>query len=317
MAFVDIIIPAYNAASFLPKALDSVEAQTFRDWRILLVDDGSRDHTSVVVAPYQQRLGEKLLYIRKDNAGLPAARNTAIQHATAEFLAILDADDVWLPNRLESTLAPFRNRPEVGLVYGFVSRIDANDRVVEVHNKRNAHAEGRVAPYIYMRMLDLPCPTVTFRRKCVEEVGVFDETLRATEDRDLWLRIAQRYEVALAPEIVAYYRISPGGMTKDSDRMLRAQRQFIQKHYGTPGCGWRERRVALSWIYRQRAETLADLTQRSKALGSALRAFLYYPFQQANARVLASVLLRWLGFFRNRHIDATRNPANYSNAPTL
>ena len=82
-------------------------AQTFEDWRILLVDDGSTDETSTIIAPYRQRLGEKLLYLPKANGGLPAARNTAIRHSTAEFLALLDADDIWLPNRLEESLKVF------------------------------------------------------------------------------------------------------------------------------------------------------------------------------------------------------------------
>ena len=306
MPTVDVIVPAYNAAHFLPRALRSVEEQTFQDWRILLVDDGSQDNTAEVVAPFRERLGTKLMYIRKENAGLPAARNTAIRHSDAEFLALLDADDVWLPHRLEATLAPFRNRPEVGVVYGFVSRIDAEDRVVQTFATRNKHAEGRIAAYIYMRTLNLPCPTLTFRRRCVDEVGLFDETMRATEDRDLWLRIAQHYEVALAPEIVAYYRISPQGMTTDADRMLNAQLRFVDKHFGTPFCGRRERRVALSLIYRQRAETLSDKVGQRKAVASAFRAFTYWPFQIATLRTLAAVTIRATGLLKNRRFDPNR-----------
>lgn len=306
MPTVDVIIPAYNAARFLADALNSVEAQTFTDWRIVLVDDGSQDNTPEVVAPFRERLGDKLLYIRKENGGLPAARNTAIKNSDSPFLALLDADDVWLPRRLEASLAQFQDRPDVGLVYGFVQRIDAAGNVLDTFATRNPHGEGRVAAYIYMRMLDLPCPTVTFRRRCVEEVGLFDETLRATEDRDLWVRIAQHYEVALAPEIVAYYRVSPNAMTTDGDRMLKAQLTFVQKHFGTPGLGRRERRVALSWMYRQRAETLSDRQQRRKALASALRAFSYWPFQKANVRTLLSMLVRITGARSNRRIDPTR-----------
>ena len=101
MPKVDIIIPAYNAAKYLPAAIESVIAQTFEDWRIVLVDDGSTDNTAEVVAPYIDRLGPKLLYIKQANAGLPAARNAAIRNSSSEFLALLDADDVWLPDALE------------------------------------------------------------------------------------------------------------------------------------------------------------------------------------------------------------------------
>jgi glycosyltransferase involved in cell wall biosynthesis len=274
-------------------ALDSVIAQTFQDWRILLIDDGSTDNTADLVSSYVTRLGAKLKYIRQPNGGLPAARNAAIRNSSAEFLALLDADDVWLPQRLAASLKPFADGPRVGLVYGFVTGIDPHGVVTETFASRNKHAEGNIAKYIYMRTINLPCPTMTFRRKCIEEVGVFDEGLRATEDRDLWLRIAQRYEVRLVPEVIAHYRFSPHAMTTDPDRMLKAQLQFIQKHYGTPGCGRWPRRVALGGIYRQRAQALADGQRLGAALESAARSIAYDPFHPANTKVAGSVLWQW------------------------
>ena len=293
MPTVDVIIPAYNAASFLPSAIQSVLAQTFDDWRIVLIDDGSTDNTAGVIAPYRQQLGPKLLYLYQPNTGLPAARNAAIRSSSAPFLALLDADDIWLPQRLTESLRCFHHRPEVGLSYGFVSRIDANGAIIDTFADRNKHAEGWIAPYIYMRMIDLPCPTITFRRECVDAVGLFDETLRATEDRDLWVRIALRYQVALAPHILAYYRTSPASMTTDPDRMLQNQLRFIQKHFGSPGCGRRARRIALSRIYKQRAEALGSRHQLGTALKSSLRALAFYPFDLRNLRTSASMFLRY------------------------
>src|SRR5271165_6953801 len=108
MATVDVIIPAYNAAKYLPKAIESVISQTFEDWHIVLVDDGSTDDTAAVVAPYRERLGAKMSYIRQENRGLPAARNAAIRASSAELLALLDADDIWLPCRLEESVKALR-----------------------------------------------------------------------------------------------------------------------------------------------------------------------------------------------------------------
>src|ERR1700748_2633570 len=115
MPKVDVIIPAYNAARYLPTAIESVIAQSFEDWQIQLVDDGSTDTSSEVVAPFIERFCSKLNYIRQPNQGLPAARNAAIRNSSAEFLALLDADDIWLPNRLAESLKSFENRPQVGL----------------------------------------------------------------------------------------------------------------------------------------------------------------------------------------------------------
>lgn len=291
MPTVDIIVPAYNAAKFLPAALDSVEAQTFEDWRIVLVDDGSTDNTPEIVAPYIERLGAKLKYIKQPNAGLPAARNTAIRNSDSEFLALLDSDDVWLPCRLAESLKYFDGRPDVGLAHGFIDRIDAEGSIIETFARTQKHGEGWIAPYIYTREVNLPCPTITFRRKAVEEVGLFDESMRATEDRDMWFRIALRYQVVTVPVVIAQYRVSPNAMTTDTDRMLRAQLQFIEKHANAPGCGILARRLALSEAYRQRAEALGGQRKRWAALRSATRAAAYYPFDKNTIRTMASMFL--------------------------
>ncbi len=298
MPKVDVIIPAYNAAKYLPEAIESVVAQTFEDWEILLVDDGSTDNTAEVVAPYLENLGSKLKYIRKANGGLPAARNTAIRSSSAEFLALLDADDAWLPCRLSESLKSFEGRPQVGLTYGFNDRIDPAGRVIDTFDSRQKNGEGFIAPYIYMRKVDLPCPTITFRRKCVDEVGLFDESLRATEDRDLWFRIALQYEVALVPKVIAHYRVSPNSMSTDPGRMLKAQLQFIEKYYGSPGCGVLARQIALSQVYKQHAVALGAQGRPWTGLMSSLRALVLYPLDVGNVRVMGSLLLRGAGIGR-------------------
>jgi glycosyltransferase involved in cell wall biosynthesis len=295
MPKVDIIIPAYNAAKYLPLAIESVVTQTFEDWRILLVDDGSTDNTFELLTPFIQQLGPKLKYIKKPNGGLPAARNTAIRNSSAELLALLDADDIWLPCRLAESVKCFENRPEVGLAYGLISRIGPEGAIFDTFAGNPEHAEGKIAPYIYMRRVELPCPTVTFRRKCVDEVGMFDETLRATEDRDLWLRIALRYEVAFVSQVLAFYRTSPSSMSTDPERMLKAQLQFIEKHHGAPGCGLLARRRALGRVYKQHADALGNRRQFAAALRSSLRAIALYPMDIGNARTAGSMLLRCMG----------------------
>jgi glycosyltransferase involved in cell wall biosynthesis len=298
MATVGVIVPAFNAAKTLPAALDSVAAQSFDDWQILLVDDGSTDNTAEVVAPYIERFGEKILYIQQENRGLPAARNTAVRASTTEFLALLDADDVWLPSRLAESVKVLQERPQAGLAYGVIASIDMEGRIGATFEPNRSNAEGRIAPYIYMRKVDLPCPTMTFRRSCIDEVGLFDETMRATEDRDLWLRIAQRHEVAFIPRLLAYYRVSPSSMSADPQRMFLSQMQFIEKNYGTPGCGWLARRTALSQCYRQRAEALSIRRHPGAALASSLRALALVPLDIGNLRTAAAMLLRCAGLCR-------------------
>jgi glycosyltransferase involved in cell wall biosynthesis len=294
MATVDVIIPAYNAARYLPVALESVFSQTFDDWQILLVDDGSTDNTADAVAPFLDRFGSRIRYIRQKNRGVTAARNTAIRTSTAEFLAFLDADDVWLPCRLSESLKALAARPQAGLVYGLVTHIDPEGRLGETWKGNQRNAEGHIAPYIYRRKVELPCATVTLRRGCLDEVGIFDETMRATEDRDLWLRISLRYEVAFVPKVLAYYRVSPSSLSADSQQMLKAQLQFIRKHYGSEGCGLRSRQIAWARIYKQQAETLERRNRPWDALMSSLRAVALYPLDVDNLRTTGSLLLNWI-----------------------
>ncbi len=299
MATVDVIIPAFNAARYLPAALESVASQSFSDWRIVLVDDGSTDNTSEIVAPFMDRLGAKLRYIRQDNRGLPAARNAAIRASDSEFLALLDADDIWLPCRLSESVRVLRERPDAGLAYGLVTHID-DDGIPQSTFPGNRHpAEGRIATQIYMRKVDLPCPTITFRRRCMEEIGAFDESMRATEDRDLWLRIALRHEVAFIPKVIAYYRWSAGSMSRDTQRMVDAQKRFVRKHYGAAGCGLIPRQVAYARIYKQRADALQAQGKTGAALLSAAQAVATYPLDLDNLRAAASLLASWIRSGKN------------------
>lgn len=300
MPRVDVIIPAYNAARYLPAAIESVITQTFTDWRILLVDDGSTDDTAEIVAPFLDRLGSRISYIKQDNRGLPAARNTAVQASTSEFLALLDADDLWMPCRLSESVKILEERPQAGLSYGQVAVIDPEGRTLRTFEGNPRHAEGRIASYIYMREITLPCPSMTFRRSCIDEVGYFDETMRATEDRDLWLRIALRHEVAFVPKMLASYRVSPNSMSNDSQRMFQSQLQFIRKHYGAEGCGFLPRQISLARTYKQRAEGLGAQGRRGEALLCALRATALYPFDLANPRTATAMFFNWVTRRRRR-----------------
>jgi GT2 family glycosyltransferase len=201
---------------------------------------------------------------------------------------------MWLPCRLAESVKILRERPQAGFVYGLITGVDKENRPGITWLGNLSDADGHIAPQIYMRKVELPCPTITFRRKCVDEVGFFDETMRATEDRDLWLRIALRYEVAFVPKVLAYYRISPNSMSTDPQRMLQAQLKFIRKHYGSEGCGLRPRQIALARSYKQRAEALSVQSQPWAALMSALQAVALFPFDRDNPRTAGSLLLHWI-----------------------
>jgi glycosyltransferase involved in cell wall biosynthesis len=288
---VSVIVPAYNAAVYLPHAIDSVLAQTFVDWEIVVVDDGSTDHTQSVVESYRPALAAKLQYIHQSNHGLPAARNTGIKAARGEFIALLDADDVWLPQRLERGVQVLDSDPEIGLVHARVARIDTKGMVIGQLKVDPKYMSGRIAHDIYIRRAHIVCPTVMFRRRCLDKGGWFDESMRATEDRDLWFRIALHFKIEYIDEILAYYRLSPSSMTSDLDRLLGGQLYFVSKHYRS-GCATRmEQLQALGNIYRELGDSLFRGGALTKAIGSYLRAVGYNPLSIPNTYMLFRAIM--------------------------
>jgi glycosyltransferase involved in cell wall biosynthesis len=192
---VSVVIPAYNCAAFLPETLDSVFAQTYSDLEVILVDDGSTDNTQAVIAPYSHRI----VCIRQQNKGLPAARNTGIRVAQGEFVALLDADDSWAADKIAKQLPSFSDA-EVGIVYSDFSVRYADGRFQSSYLiNRPLATEGHILEnYIQSRFL-FPS-TMIFRRGCLEEFGNFDEEMLACEDIELFARICSRWKVSLVNE---------------------------------------------------------------------------------------------------------------------
>jgi glycosyltransferase involved in cell wall biosynthesis len=286
MPRVSVLVPAYNAARYLPAAIDSVVCQTYADWELILVDDGSTDETRSVVHSYVATLGMKLRYVYQSNRGLPAARNTGIREAQGEFIAILDADDVWLPTRLARGVAVMDSSPCVGLVHSRVARINVDGDIVGYLGFLRKYQAGKIAVGIYTRRANVLCPTVLFRKQCLDVVGLFDETMRATEDRDLWFRIAERYEIAYIDEILAHSRVTPGSMSSDPNRMLKAQLFFVHKHYKNRGCGWVALQKALGQIYREQGDCFFSRGQLLKSIGHYFRSVLHNPLNHKNVYML-------------------------------
>jgi glycosyltransferase involved in cell wall biosynthesis len=288
---VDVIIPYYNCAKYLPAAIESVIGQTEPDWRIVVVDDGSSDNIEAVVEPYRLALGPKLLFIRQANAGVSAARNRGIRSSDSKFVALLDADDIWKPERLELGIRAISARQEIGLVHSRVAFMDEASTVTGESPSNPPHASGSIARRIYAREIRLFAPAVMFRRTAFDVVGGFDETMRATEDRDLWFRIAARYEVAFVDSVLACYRQLAGSASKNLDRMLEYQLRFLEKHYGQAGCGPRERRAALASMYRDRGWSLRARRSWGAALHSFARACCQQPAGLKNYLQLGGTIL--------------------------
>ncbi len=187
---VSVIIPAYNRCQMLKQAVDSVLAQEITDFELIVTDDGSTDHTQEMLRDYQNRI----LVIRQENRGVSAARNRGIVSSSGDLIAFLDSDDLWMPEKLSEQVAFFDSNPDALICQ--TEEIWIRNGVRVNPKKRHKKLSGMIFEPSLLLCLVSPS-AVMIRRSLFDEVGLFDETLRACEDYDLWLRIGCRYPIFL------------------------------------------------------------------------------------------------------------------------
>jgi glycosyltransferase involved in cell wall biosynthesis len=228
---VSVIIPAYNDAATVERTISSALNQTYSDLEVLVVDDGSSDETALIVQR-MAALDPRVKLLQKANGGLVSARNHGIAHAQGEFIAPLDADDLWHPEKIEKQMAVMRNRgDQVGLVYCWSRAIDEQDRVL--WDVSPCSLRGNVYSALIVRNI-LPSGAPLVRRRCVDEVGAYDSTLPSRgatccEDLKFNLDIAERFDFDFVPEFLFCYRVRAGSMSTDVDAMLRSHKLVIDE----------------------------------------------------------------------------------------
>ncbi|HIK04013.1 MAG TPA: glycosyltransferase family 2 protein [Trichormus sp. M33_DOE_039] len=229
LPLVSVIIPAYNAAAFIERTLHSVINQTYANIEVMVVDDGSDDKTSEIVQSIVQK-DDRVSLLHQQNSGVAAARNLAIKYAKGEFIAPIDADDIWYPQNLEKQVQCFQaSDSSVGLVYAWSIVIDENDNPVGDFHVAEYEGEVYIA-LLYSNFLGNASSSL-IRRSCLEIVGGYDCELKANgcqgcEDWDLYLRIAERYQVRVVPEFLIGYRQTTASMSHDYNSMISSQ-QFL------------------------------------------------------------------------------------------
>ncbi len=212
MPLVSVIIPAYNYGRFLADAIESVLAQTFKDYELIVVDDGSTDNTQEVVKPYQGRMH----YQRNQNRGLSATRNFGVSLAKGKYLAFLDADDEWLPNKLAVQVPVLDDHPDAALVMSRFTLMDGSRQALPGLKPLNKPGET-FREIVYH---GTACPSsFLVRRECFEALGGFDESIATMEDFDIGLRLAARYRVIQLEEPLGRYRIHGPSLSTAPDKV--------------------------------------------------------------------------------------------------
>jgi glycosyltransferase involved in cell wall biosynthesis len=247
------VIPAFNQARFLPAAIESAVAQTCRDREIIVVDDGSTDDTPDVA----RRYGDAVRYVQQANKGLAGARNTGIEHARGEFVALLDSDDVWLPGFLEHMLGVADAQPQAAVYFSAWRYIDSAGNPLP--EPPHAHA---VPPSDFYRTLlraNFIVPSsVMMRRQAVVAAGLFDETFRRLEDWELWIRLLlQGHTLVGSTACHLHYRVHGESLSADSTAMEQAALALVRKHFGEDDGhveAWaQDKRWAYAGVYRYHA----------------------------------------------------------------
>jgi glycosyltransferase involved in cell wall biosynthesis len=300
---VSVIIPAYNCARYLERALESVRAQRYPADRleIIVVDDGSTDRSPMVAAEYADR-DPRVIALRQPNAGPAAARNRGIDAARGKLIAFLDADDTWAPDKLAEQAALFARDPGLGLVHCGVRFVDAEGVPVERWMRQTRIARGDIL-LEYVCDFFLITSSVMVPRHCLMDVGSFDESLRVGEDNDLFLRLIEKWPVECVDAPMLNRTIRADSLSREDfdldcrndllilDRFLASRPDFARKHqrrinerYATYLYDYGYRLLETGQARRARSVLLSSLRHRA-SLG-ATKALIRSALPSSAARLL-------------------------------
>ena len=275
--FVSVIIPTYNRANFIKRAIDSVLIQNYENIEIIVVDDASTDNTESVVKGIKD---SRIIYVKNDrNLGVSASRNKAIGMAKGEVIAFLDSDDYWLENKLKKQVAKLFSGRDIGLVY-------TGERFIDDRGKILREEIPRYSGYIYDVLLakNFISPSSSIVRKDVlDDVGLFLEDLDYREDHELWLRISKKYKIDYVPEILTVRYIHSGGRLSDSvERKIRAFYRILDLYSDE----FDRKPKAFSRQLYEIGKLYLKIGNKKEARRQFIRSFLKYPNWNALSKFL-------------------------------
>lgn len=204
MPKVSVIIPTYNRAAFIEKTVQSVLDQTYKDFEIIVVDDGSTDNTKDVL----EQFGAKIKLLEQKNSERAVARNNGVKNSSGEYIAFLDSDDLWFPDKLKKQVEVLDNKQDVILVYGQCLRINSNTEKIKNAKRQREGYSGFIFENLLMRNL-VVSPTPLIRRDYFEETTGFTTKYIPYEDWEYWLRFSLLGKFHFIKDPLAYYRIHP------------------------------------------------------------------------------------------------------------
>ncbi len=295
---VSVVIPAYNSSEFIAKTLDSVTAQTFRDFEIIIVDDGSPRDTSEAAAAYMREKNLPGKVIRQPNAGIAGARNTGMAAASGQYIALLDHDDFWYPEKLARVIDIFAANPSIGLVTHDVD-ITRDDKVIRKYvcgaNTKN------VTDYLLFEDNLLTPSSTVFTREAAFKIAGFRENPEfcSVEDYDFWIRLSEVTGFYFLHETLGSYTHLESGASKRVDRHVGNLEILLKGHFaamypdGAPKPVQKRIDRRMAAVQRIWAKELLKSGAGSAATAEHVRAMnSMYPFYWKNAAVTLWCLLK-------------------------
>lgn len=286
---VSIIIPTYNRADFLPESVGSVLAQTFRNFEILIVDDGSTDNTREILKSYLSDV--RIKYFYQENQGQSVARNLALKHARGEFICFLDSDNAWFPEKLSEQLSIMDSHPEIDIVYGDAVTIDEFGNEISRQNMKRY--SGLIAKYMVKDNI-VSMNTTMARYRCFVELGGMSGKRRVADDYDLWLRFSSRFVFHHEPRFWAKYRVMRDQISSDKRRRFLVNEEIItdfRREY-PDALSEKEFDDGFAHFYARKARYFAGLGERRHAFRVMLSALKHAPMNLNVWRSMAAVLLK-------------------------
>jgi len=227
---VSVVTATYNMGKYLPIAINSVLNQTYPHVEIHVVDDGSTDNTREIMEQYKD--DPRVYYYYQENQGQALAKNRGIEESKGEYVAFLDADDMWKPDKLDKQLPLFKTSEEIGVVYSDVAYMDGEGNILPKKSNKNYYS-GWITQYLFVDNF-INFNSTVVKRKCLEELGGFDVSLPMSIDWDLWLRISTKYQFVYLDEPTFYYRLWSGQMSHNFERRFKCtldiMRRFQKEH---------------------------------------------------------------------------------------
>lgn len=225
MVKVSIIIPVYDGEKYIREAVDSALNQTYKDFEIIVIDDGSKDNTPNILETY----GSKIKWKSQENKGQASAINEGINMAEGKYIAYLDADDVCLPERFENQVKYLDEHFNVGLVFSDRYQINENGKIQRIMKSR-PHDN-----FVLLQDNYIPRSSVMHKRECLDEVGLFDESITGGDDLDMWIRISEKFEMGYIGKPLIKYRVHKENISlirpKRLDYCRYTKMRILEKNY--------------------------------------------------------------------------------------